>query len=869
MLAGWPMCAYIPDMGIEVGTGTISRARLPYVRGGQVAGGVTLLRAPIGFGKTSLLRQWHGDATAAGARAGWVSLSREERSIEGFLSTLAKHTTLLRDMAAPVSASARLKEAFGRPASTNYMLFIDDWDEIAGSQSAALLAKILASVRCRIHCHIACRKGTGLPVEALLATDRLRLIGQDALKFSDSEQRRLLGATEWSSLSNRLLAAFDGWPLAFKLLKSLDHAADRSHQEPGVFARQSGLEMIVAAKLAMACSEAEGELLDILGLGGEIDLAMLQEISGHDHAAALFDGLTALIPTQAYLDAGIMRYRLSPLLRPLLERRFDSLRTVRRHAIVTAAYDRSVGLGRTIDALNFALLAGDARKAVGLIEAVGPMQLMMIHGVEPVQAILSRLPLTLLPDAFRSRLAIPVTYAKRGCLVEARDMVEAAVADLEASALPPARKRVALRDAMFARMQIAACSDSDWALDFERDARGELSKEPSFAAWSRVCSGIVHHQTGRLNAADADFAQSELACRQFGAAYQLMHLRLHRIHLDIARGRVRNAHRALREIRSDARAAYPNDLGFIAAIDIARMEASLLLSRASAQSEALATAVIKLRQGDGWYEPFASAVASMARCRLPQGLQSVLGALDVAEADFRANGITHVLSAVAAVRAFYLALYGRIDAAEAELARQQRKSAVVPAQTFWRERHLEGMTRAMIAVGHGDLVRARTLADSVIADCQHDGRRAALVEAYLNRAQILLASADRREEALDSLALGIELVADLQSPGLLYEWQEMLEREAVNIYGRLQSAAAEMLERLTREWRGSLPANLLSERELSVLKGVAAGLTNKQIGRLFELSVDTIKFHLKQCFRKLQVQTRAAAVEVARNAELI
>jgi DNA-binding NarL/FixJ family response regulator len=52
----------------------------------------------------------------------------------------------------------------------------------------------------------------------------------------------------------------------------------------------------------------------------------------------------------------------------------------------------------------------------------------------------------------------------------------------------------------------------------------------------------------------------------------------------------------------------------------------------------------------------------------------------------------------------------------------------------------------------------------------------------------------------------------------------------------------------------------LTERVLQLLKGMAAGTSNSEIGRELYLSEDTIKTHARRLFRKLGVNDRAQAV---------
>ncbi|SDG57679.1 LuxR family transcriptional regulator, maltose regulon positive regulatory protein [Paraburkholderia phenazinium] len=56
-------------------------------------------------------------------------------------------------------------------------------------------------------------------------------------------------------------------------------------------------------------------------------------------------------------------------------------------------------------------------------------------------------------------------------------------------------------------------------------------------------------------------------------------------------------------------------------------------------------------------------------------------------------------------------------------------------------------------------------------------------------------------------------------------------------------------------------ADILSAREFEVLNHVACGLSNKEIGRSLKLAPETVKWHLKNIFEKLNVSSRIEAVQ--------
>jgi DNA-binding NarL/FixJ family response regulator len=61
----------------------------------------------------------------------------------------------------------------------------------------------------------------------------------------------------------------------------------------------------------------------------------------------------------------------------------------------------------------------------------------------------------------------------------------------------------------------------------------------------------------------------------------------------------------------------------------------------------------------------------------------------------------------------------------------------------------------------------------------------------------------------------------------------------------------------------TLKASGLTEREILILKEVAAGLSNDAIGRKLWLSEQTVKFHLHKVYRKLGVANRTEAARYA------
>jgi len=73
---------------------------------------------------------------------------------------------------------------------------------------------------------------------------------------------------------------------------------------------------------------------------------------------------------------------------------------------------------------------------------------------------------------------------------------------------------------------------------------------------------------------------------------------------------------------------------------------------------------------------------------------------------------------------------------------------------------------------------------------------------------------------------------------------------------------------------GIKPANSrrrgnISERELTIIQLIAAGLPNKRIAQSLGITPETVKAHIKNIFGKLSVRTRTEAVRRAQRSGLI
>jgi LuxR family transcriptional regulator, maltose regulon positive regulatory protein len=121
---------------------------------------------------------------------------------------------------------------------------------------------------------------------------------------------------------------------------------------------------------------------------------------------------------------------------------------------------------------------------------------------------------------------------------------------------------------------------------------------------------------------------------------------------------------------------------------------------------------------------------------------------------------------------------------------------------------------------------------------------------------------------LEALRLAEPL--DLAIPFLAEEPRRDLLHAGRGRFGRHDSFVQQLLARHTRpSHRGEHGLDRLTAGELAVLRELPSRLTQKEIAAARSVSVNTVKTHIRAIYRKLDVESRREAVEIARRRGLL
>ncbi len=867
--------------------------------------GVLLVSAPAGYGKSTVVNQWLDTVELPWA---WISLDEYDSDLATFLGYLlaalrsvypeAGQTAavLLQAPALPalaVLADALLSDLARLPGP--WLVVLDDYHAILSLDVHALMQRVVQHRPAHVHLALTTRADPPLALERLRGQRRLcELRGAD-LRFTTEEAtallRQELGAAADEETTALLEAGTEGWAVGLHLAA----LTLRGQSDPAAYARrivQSGhqlmLDYLLAEVLQGLPDDQRAVLLQISLLDrfcAPLVDAVLGEngpiLPGVDLLAELRQANLFLTP----LDDQGTWYRYHQLFRQLLLNRlrqvYSQVEIRAMHARASAWFARE---GLVDEAIVHALQAEDPLSAASLVECqIHPAldqeewrQLERWIGLLPA-GMLGR-PRLLLAQAWLSfiRFQFPA-------IVALLNSVEAALAGETAQTAEQPGVTL-LGEIATLRAAVAFGADNTeamlrWAAEGMRQLRPEMQYAKGLATFFYI-TGM--HATGQATVG-IEVAQQELAIHgQYPALALRVLLALCNMHLE--------------------RADLPSLQGVAAPFEQMAQRTGLRLSVAWAtyalswmhyQRNDLATAELGFRKLE--------AIASHGRATLDSFTGLALTLLAQGRPD-------EALAAVAALRTRLLERGMLALAPLAESLRQRVLLASDPTAALGRGYRAPGGSISLQFWEQPALTQARTLiasgAPHELAQAEEllagQRVRAAACHSRRNLIEIdglhALALAARGEEA-DALAAlrravelagpggAVRLLADC-GPGLVGLLEKLADDGIAPAYVRQVLAA---LGATPFPATAPLPAaappapkpsagrtividgmiESLTNREMDVLLLLAERLSDKEIAERLVLAPVTVKKHTLHIYRKLGVNNRRAAAEVARQLGLV
>ena len=213
--------------------GLVARARLMDRLSESLSGSLTIIAAPAGSGKTTALVQWIARKQPPGGVA-WVSLDQGDndpvRFWEYFITAVKTVQPAAGDMASnmlhapqPFPAESVLTALINdlTGLSSDIFVVLDDYHLIQAEAIHAGIAFLVDHIPPRMHIIIAGRTDPALPLAHFRGRGTMLEIGPDDLRFTVDEAAALLKETEGPALSaehvSALHARTEGWAVGLRM----------------------------------------------------------------------------------------------------------------------------------------------------------------------------------------------------------------------------------------------------------------------------------------------------------------------------------------------------------------------------------------------------------------------------------------------------------------------------------------------------------------------------------------------------------------------------------------------------------------------------------------------------------------------------
>ncbi len=392
--------------------------------------------------------------------------------------------------------------------------------------------------------------------------------------------------------------------------------------------------------------------------------------------------------------------------------------------------------------------------------------------------------------------------------------------------------------------------------------------------------GTAYQYAGDVRRAETHYLQAAALAQQAGVAYLAINACCEAAQAQIAQGRLREAAQTCHEgLQLNPSPIPPQGLAWAILGEIARQQHDL------ATAEQHLEQALALAQQGGLTDDVMTTLAYRAWLRQNQG--DTAGAQQDASQTahtLQDYGIERLTRAVAAQLARFDLMQGRPDAATA-WARSYEKTRTTPEIDYRHDTEDLVLARVLLATGRPR--RARVILKTVMDQAHAGGRLRRRIEA-----QLLTAISHHDEADLDEAVSVLRQVVVCAAPE---GWLRLFLDEAatdisfadglVALLPHVRDAVPAFIDRLlsilgartetpaTPSRDGPRPAATLLEpptdRELEILRLLAEGMTNREIGQALYIAVGTVKWYLHHLYEKLEVSNRTQAVARARDLGLL
>jgi len=900
---------------------------------GETSGGVvtfsrklTLIAAPAGYGKSTLVCQWldqlRAHATDAGVRLhlAWLRLDSPDNDPERFWDRLLGAVSVPSDQPQPYQAGLLKPERPGRPptqaqiasvlataeralkeAETAAILVLDDYHVVESPAIHRSMGALLGSLPPWLHLAITSRADPPLPLSRLRARSEMVELRAAHLAFDEAETRTFFSRTADLDLTDGVLttiaARTEGWVSGLQMAALALRPSAQGSRSPSRIARdlaqtQRYLMDYLADEVLAGQPDEVHEFLLRTSILAQLHAPLCDALVDRPSkpSTELLEHLVRRNLFVEQIDDGLNWYRYHGLFAELLQRRLRAQCPELVPELHLRASQWFEDAGEAGPAIDYALAGRHFERAALLLTDTIADHLSWGENARlqgwlaalPDQVIRTRAPLcvahawTMLVqgaprDAVLDRLDTGTGSAETaGAAMAVRATLDVYRADFQTAVAHAQQALACLRHSQAFYRAVAAN-----ALGMAQTSSGDLASAvqafETVAGIAASAGNTAMTVASLSNLAGLQMVQGHL--RSSEAAYQRA--------LALSQGPDGSilpvGGRALMGLGELARER--NDLALargcmIQACDLHRGYAEM------GRMMCLLT-LARVEVASGQLEPASDAIFEAERLA----------------AAFQSTGLDDRLVAAARVRLWIaegdLARAGAwADERRPELIELVAGASQDPGGASMGDTNLveaETATLARVELGRGRHGEALSILNALIAAAASSGRMRRLIELLVLVARAHHA-AGATSEALAALMEALNLAAPEGYARTFVDEGEPIRGLLSRLLSDPSSPARSVRPYVVgllgqfatpEDWPGTNSVAdatssdqakgraMLSHRELEVLHLIAQGHTNREIGRRLFIALDTVKGHTREIYGKLAVHSRTRAVAVARELGLL
>lgn len=875
----------------------IERARLIDLLQEAAPRRLILLKAPAGYGKTTLAVDWRERLQRAGAVTAWLGLDDSDNEASAYAyhlgSALHRAAPELGQSAIDLLAETRLVAARNvltavinavAESDDEIYLFLDDYHAIADTGTHELTAFLLRYAPSNFHLVVMSRTDPPLPVSQLRLADEVVELDVAHLRFTLDETRQFLGAELSPRLAPadvcRLHDATEGWAAALQLAR----ITVRNSGDPATTIRSfSGASRQISAYIQDTLATQADEIVDFLLKTAILDRlhgSLCQAVTGIARSAELLKALDHQQLLLVTLDEHEGWYRYHHLMGDYLRDRLQARLADQIPDLHRRAYAWHAERQDWARAVHHAMSANNLEQAMAFVRR-GALDLVDKGDLLTLLAWERQLP----DELMHGQVGIKLALAWGMALVNRFAEADALLAPVEAQAAADRDGELWAR-CVFIRAGLNGLGDDTaGAMKYLQDnlapgAFDHLSlngrNTMRYAYW-KMADWEAFRAVPVRRAHEGEAAN--LVSENFRLCLQGM-VAAQKLEFDEALALYAEAGDRMARHAGVKPLAGASIIGLRAAIqyeqgDVAPAEIAVLDELAAIDTAAF---------HEGFLEAYTVLVRAAA---IRQDFARALKLVARAERLASERGWPRIAAVFLLKRMRLLLRDGRVEDAGVALDRLRVLAADHPAPTrcSWSEIGVcldVGKGVLALAAGKAGLAAghlSRAFDELLATDNRHEALRVGLDLANAH----FRAGSTAKAFAVLHRVLGWAAAANAVS-FLVERPQELLQLLAsarrnpafaadgavCGLIDRVLADSAAGREALRTDQPGTPPTRpALSRRESSIIEFIAAGQSNKQIARTLGVTPETIKTHVKRIFVKLSAESRAQAVVRAQSLGLL